>query len=232
MNMSEVWLLVILLSSCKSTIPFEAKEYYLGPSVTKYYNGSVILEFHSDETYRYMVKMEGGYVYEFSKGVWRQEGNNLLLLNRVPNPKELPVSFRRSPSDEMPPKLVINVLPKEDPQFAHMPGVHDLLNVDLVIDNVTYPLKYEATVIDLQKSFTNIYFKAYPKPNVENQSEILNDTLRSKIVSLDGMGNNILTVDVDCNPVYFAQVKQPDDTLRMINEYKIKWDRIYFTRAR
>jgi hypothetical protein len=141
------------------------------------------------------------------------------------------MDFRISPSNGSGAVLVLNVLPKKDPEFAHMPGVAELLNVDLIVDNVTYPLKYAATVMNLQKPSGRIYFKAYPKPNVENQSEILNDTLRSQTIDLKEVENKILTVNVDCNPMYFAQVKQPDDTLRIVNDYKIKWDKKYFTRA-
>jgi hypothetical protein len=210
------------LIGCRSTDLFEAREYRA--------DGGKILEFYPDKSFRYLMRMEGGYIYEYGRGTWKQEGNKLFLLNEISNPSELPISIRTSLSNESETQLVVNILPKKNLHFAYLPGATDLLNIELVIDRITYPLKNETNIIRLQKHFDSGYFRAYPKAGVERSSEILNDTLRSQKVSFKDSENKILTIDVDCNPLYFAQVKMSNDILRVINKRKIKWNKIILER--
>jgi hypothetical protein len=209
------------LFGCKSTILFQRK----------YYDGSKSFEFYSDNSYQYLEKMEGGYVYKFSKGTWQKEGNKLYLLNGVSSPSELPTGIRTSSSDNPETQLVINILPDKNLYFPYLPSTTDLLNIELVIDKTIYPLKNETNIIRLQKPFDRGYFRAYPKPDVERSSEILNDTLRSQYIGLKEFENKILSIDVDCNPMYFAKLKMANDTLRIISNRKIKWNKIFLERS-
>ena len=214
----------LLLLSCKTSNLFQVRKYYG--------TGGATWEFYSDNSYQYLEKMEGGYVYKFSKGTWKQDGNKLLLVNEVLQPDELPTNIRTSPSHESGIQLVINILPKKNLHFAYLPSTIDLLDIELVIDKVAYPLKNETNIIRLQKPFDNGYFIAYPKLGVEKTSEMLSDTLRSKDVLLKELGSQIVVIDIDCNPYYFAQARMPNDTLRIINDHKIKWNKIYLERPR
>jgi hypothetical protein len=209
--------------ACKSTILFQPK---------KYYSGNNYLEFYSDNSYQYLEKMEGGYVYRFSRGTWKQEGNKLFLINEVSDPRELPTSIRTSPSDEPDVQLVINIFPRRNPHFTYLPETTDLLNLEFVIDKNIYPLKNETNIIRLQKPLDTGYFRAYPKPDVERSSEILSDTLHSQYINFKELKNKTLSIDVDCNPMYFAQIKMTNDTLRVISKNKIKWNRIYLKQPR
>ncbi|HEY9045271.1 MAG TPA: hypothetical protein VIN08_05220 [Ohtaekwangia sp.] len=197
---------------------------------SRYYGGGATWDFYPDNSYQYMERMEGGYVYKFSRGKWKQDGNKLLLINEVSDPSQLPTNIRTSPSNESDAQLVINILPKRNLHFTHLLTTTDLLNIELVIGKITYPLQNETNIIRLQKTVDKGYFRAYPKPNVERSSEILNDTLRSQYIDLRGSESKILSIDVDCNPMYFAQVKMTNDTLRIISKNKIKWHKIYLER--
>ena len=213
----------LLLLSCKTNYLFQAQKYYG--------SGGVMWEFHADNSYQYLEKMEGGYVYKFSKGTWKQNGDKLFLTNEILQPDVLPTNIRTSPSLESGIQVVINILPKKNLHFFYLPSTTDLLDIELVIDKVSYPLKNETNIIHLLKPLDNGYVIAYPKPGVEKASEMLSDTLRSKDVSFKELGS-VVTIDVDCNPYYFAQVKMPNDTLRIINNHKIKWNKMYVERPR
>jgi hypothetical protein len=213
----------LLLLCCKTNDLFQVRKYYG--------SGGVTWEFYADNSYQYLEKMEGGYVYKFSKGTWKQDGNKLFLVNEVVQPDELPTNIRTSHSSESGIQVVIHILPKKNLHFAHLPSTTDLLDIELVIDKVAYPLKNETNIIRLQKPSDKGYFIAYPKPGVEKTSEMLSDTLRSKDVIFKELGS-IVTIDVDCNPYYFAQAKMPNDTLRIINDHKIKWNKAYLERPR
>jgi hypothetical protein len=217
------FLIGLSLPSCKTNNLFQARKYYG--------SGGVIWEFHADNSYQYLEKMEGGYVYKFSKGTWTQDGNKLFLVNEVLRPTELPTIIKKITSNESGIQVVINIFSKKNLHFAYLPSTTDLFSIELVIDKVAYSLKNETNIIRLQKPFDNAYLIAYPKPGVEKTSEMLSDTLRSNDVLYKELGS-VVTIDVDCNPYYFAQVKMTNDTLRIINDHKIKWNKVYFERPR
>lgn len=205
--------------SCSSVEFFPVREYY----------GDKRIKFNQDHSYEYFDWVTDGYVYAFSKGRWRQEGKNIFLFNES-IPGKLPISIRKDISDNPDVQLVVNLLPKK--KFDHLPSSIEVVNVELVLDNVSYPVISETSVIKLQKPFERGYFKLYSKPNADIAVKILRDTLRSQDFSITETKNATISIDVDCNPYYFAQVKIPDDTLRIISDRKIKWNKIYLERPR
>jgi hypothetical protein len=223
MKAGMICLTAIFFIGCKSDILFQGR---------KYYSGVTTLEFYSDNSYQYMEKMEGGYVNKYSRGTWKQDGKKLFLLTESSNTNDLPTNIRTGVSSEPGAQLVINILPKRNLNFSYLPSTIDLLKVELVIDKMVYPLNDETNIIRLQKSFDKGYIRAYPKPGVERTSEILSDTLRSRNLELKGLENKIYSIDVDCNPMYFARIRMPNDTLQVINDRKIKWKRMHFERPR
>jgi len=206
------------LFSCNNTKLFQSREY----------NGrGHTFKFYPNNTYRYLVKMEGGYVYKYGLGTWKQEGRTIFLFDSVTDLKELSISLDKHSSTDIGINLIINILPKTNKHFDYLPQMTDLLNVELIIDNVSYPLINETSIIQLQELTDSVYFKVYPKANVESQTEILNDTLRSDYINVSAEEKNTVTIDLDCNPLYFARVKMETDTLKIISNGKIKWGKIY-----
>ena len=216
MNKVILLILGLYLFSCNQVLLFPSREYR---------GGGNIFEFYSDNTYRYLVRMEGSYVYKYNYGTWKQEGRNLFLFDSVEDLKELPFSLSSYPSIDNKRVLVVNVLPKNSPNFDYLPQVIDLINVEVIINNRSYKLKNETSVISLQKPADNVSFKMYPKENTGNRSEILIDTLRSANIHLTDK-DSVVIVDLDCNPLYFARYKLGNDTLRIINNRNIKWHKI------
>lgn len=213
-----VMLLGMFLVACKADTFFQNRRYYGD-------GGTWI--FYPDNAYQYIDRTEGLHVYKFSKGTWKQDGNKLFLTNTESNPGELPMSIRTSPSIEPETQLVVNILPKRNMSFAYLPSTTDLLNIELVVDKIIYPLENETNIVRFLKPVDHGYFRAYWKSDVDATSEILNDTLQSKYINLRESKNKILSIDVDCNPMYFAQIKMPDDTLRIISKHKIKRNKTY-----
>lgn len=180
------------------------------------------LTFNHDQSYKYRHSIGEGRVLEFSRGAWKQSGNKLFLLNGVSNSEELPISVRESPSNEADLQLVINILPKKI-YFEYLSGARDLVNLELVVDKVIYPLKNETNIVRLNMPLDKGYFRAYPKPNAEIKSDILSDTLQSQLIELSQLKNKILSIDVDCAPLNFAQIKMSNDTLTIVNRNEIRW---------
>jgi hypothetical protein len=54
---------------------------------------------------------------------------------------------------------------------------------------------------------------------------MVNDTLYSKYISLkQGEEHDMnLSIEIDCNVIYFSQMKMNNDTLKIINGRKIRW---------
>jgi hypothetical protein len=217
------FLLGTLLLSCKADIFFQQR---------KYYGGGITIEFYSDNSYQFLEKTEGGYINKFSKGTWKQDGNKLLLYNGVSNPSDLPFVVKTSSSNEPEAQLVINILPKKGQYFTYLPSITDLLNTELVIGKTVYPLKDEINIVRLQQPLDKGYLRTYYKQGVERSSETVSDTLRSQDIDLKGLGNKILSIDVDCNPMYFARIKMANDTIRIAAKNKLKWNKIYLERPR
>jgi len=215
-------LIGICIISCKTTELFESREYRS--------SSSEILEFYPNKSFQYLKRMEGGYVYEYGKGSWKQDGNKVFLFNEGSNPDELSININNGLSIESKTTVVVNILPKKGLHFAHLPYTLDLLDVELVIGKKTYRLTSETNVIELSKPIEAGYFKVFNKSGIEKNIEILHDTLRSKIIDFTEHKNSIMTIDVDCNPDYFAKVKMNNDTLQIINDHKIKWNKIILER--
>jgi hypothetical protein len=217
-----IYFMGLFFLSCKTNSLFETRKYYG--------RGGAMWEFYSNNSYQYIEKMEGGYVYKFSKGTWKQIGNKLILSNMVSDPFELPIDITTNSSSQIGLQLVINILPKRNMHFPYLPSTTDLLNVELVNNDTIYSLDHETNIVRIPASTGSGYFRAYPKSGVEISCEILNDTLRSENIQFKGLEGKILAIDVDCNPDYLARAKMPDDTLQIINDHKIKWGKIYLKR--
>jgi hypothetical protein len=218
-----IFLLGALLLSCKADIFFQKR---------KYYGGGITIEFYSDNSYQFLEKTEGGYINKFSKGTWKQNGTKLLLYNEVSNPNDLPFVVRTSSSNEPEAQLVISILPRKGQYFTYLPSTIDLLNTELVIGKTIYPLKDEINIVRMQQTLDKGYLRTYYKQGVERSSETISDTLRSQDIDFKGLGNKILSIDVDCNPMYFARIKIANDTIRITGKNKLKWNKVYLDRVR
>lgn len=217
MSLLRFCFLIFILASCKTVQLFPERDYSSGGNLFK---------IRPDNTFEYRETTHGR-VHKFSRGTWKQEGNRLLLFNKVSDAKELPLEVKTSPASGAGIDLVVNVLPRQN----ILPGVLETFNVDMIVNSTVYPLKNETNLVHFDQPLENVYFKAYKKVSGPDPGyTILNDTLRSQTLSVKETGK-ILVVDLDCNPLHFAKVKMPDDTLQIINDAKLKWGKIYLTRS-
>lgn len=195
-------------------------------------DGGQVFVFNQDYTFDYRVRMEGGYIYELGRGTWTPNGKELLLHNSVLNTKELPIITRVSPFKESQCELVINLLPRQHEAFSHLPKVWDIVNVELIIGEKVFSIEAETTTQHLTSLTDSLYFRMFPKSGIDHQSELLNDTLYSRHISLKEIEGKLLTVDVNCDPALLAQVKKEYGNIRIINDRRIKWNNVLLERPR
>lgn len=195
-------------------------------------NGGQVFVFNQDYTFDYRVRMEGGYIYEFGRGTWTPNGKELQLHNGVLNSKELPITTRFSPLKESKCELVINLLPRQHEAFSHLPNAWDLVNVELIMGKKVFSIEAETTTHHILSLTDSLYFRIFPKSGIEHKSELLNDTLYSRHISLKEMEGRLLVVDVNCDPALFAQVKKEYGNVRIINDREIKWNNVLLERPR
>jgi hypothetical protein len=176
--------------------------------------------------------MEGGYIYESGFGTWTPNGKELLLHNSVLNSKQLPIVTRVSPLKDSQCGLVINLLPRQHETFSHLPNAWDIVNVELIIGKKVFSIDAETITQPITSLSDSLYFRIFPKSGIEHQSELLNDTLYSRHITLKEMEGKLLTVDVNCDPALFAQVKKEYGNIRIINDRRIKWNNVLLERPR
>jgi len=189
-----------------------------------------VFVFNQDYTFDYRVRMEGGYIYEFGRGTWTPNGKELLLHNSVLNSKELPVTTRVSSLNESQCELVVNLLPRQHEAFSHLPKAWEIVNVELIMGKKVFSIEAETTTRHITSLRDSLYFRIFPKAGIEHQSELLNDTLYSRHISFKELQGKLLTVDVNCDPALFAQVKKEYGNIRIINERRIKWNNVSLER--
>lgn len=210
------------VTSCKPEALFLLREYY---------GGNKVLTLNSDNSYIYYTRSEA-YVRTFSHGNWRQEGKSLFLNDDVSKVDELPIVAKEfEPNSD---QLTIVVSIRSQKQVDWEQSVTDVVNVEMVANGIVYPIRNQISMIKFSEHFDSAYFRTYPKPNSLNICEQLNDTLRTKAFRFIGgeRERNGMLVDLDINPLYFARVRIQNDTLRIVNSRKLKWDKISFERTR
>jgi hypothetical protein len=210
----------LLLSACESSKIFVKR---------KYYASNYELEFFSDNTYLFIDRGHSGYVDETSRGTWKQVGRSIILLSLIGDVSELFVQVRKANSADADIQIVVNLLPRVI-YFEYLSKPTDLVSAELVTPEKVYSLNAEINVIRLPKQSGGLFVRAYPRDIKKMECKLSSDTLKSQNISLAEMEGKILLLDVDINPINFAQSARTFDTLRVLNDHKIRWNQIVLSR--
>jgi hypothetical protein len=208
-----ICVLLLLLTSCASNTLLHDGEYY---------GGRVLLDLEHDGTFKYYLRSES-FVNEFGAGNWKQKGREVLITGSETDSKSLPIVVESFSSVCDKPLLFVKLLP-EQIKWDTEERLTDNLDIGLVASGKVYPITNRVSSLALEELTGEGYFRVFVKKTYFN-IEIHNDTLYSNRFRFDSLKTpgNDLVIDLDCNPLYFAQMKMRDDTLKISRKGDLRW---------